>query len=638
MKLRYFYSAVIGLLFFLDSLPYAFGGPNRPIVNIGVITDGPWVRELITFPEAFLQQEIIDLTKGEFDVRFPPDKRIQADWSVNGVRRAVDLLLNDSRVDLIITLGILSSNYVCQQKTLKKPVIAPFVFDPELQGLPLRDGASGVSNLNYVASYKHFEKDLKLFREVVPFNRLTILVDQLLENFPEVIEKIRQTADAMGISTTILSVGASIEDIFDKISSDTQAVYVTPLLRITPMEFNRLVQFLNKSRLPTFSLWGREEVEKGIFASAAPKSDISRLARRIALNVQRILLGEDAGSIPVAFSRDEQLTVNMATARAIGVYPSWSILTEAVLLNEDDKGIERQLTLGEAVREAVEANLQIEAENRKVSAGQHMVREARSTLLPQFDVGSQGLIIDEDRAEGSLGQQPEKTITGSLKATQILYSEDAWSNYHVQGHLQQTRIEQRETLRLDIALEAAIAYLNVLRATTLVRIQKENLKLTRANLERARVRQTIGVASPAEVFRWESEIANNRRAVLDSQARLGQARNALNRLLHRPLTEPFVASEANLSDPLLLVSDRRFFAYVENPRKFKIFGDFLVREAFDQAPELRQLDASIAAPLRTGLCFQPTGPTGYPLFHSKVILRSCLPKGVPEGVRGRFWT
>ena len=41
-------------------------------------------------------------------------------------------------------------------------------------------------------------------------------------------------------------------------------------------------------------------------------------------------------------------------------------------------------------------------------------------------------------------------------------------------------------------------------------IQEQNLERTRSNLALARVRETIGAANPAEILRWESEIANNR--------------------------------------------------------------------------------------------------------------------------------
>jgi outer membrane protein TolC len=191
--------------------------------------------------------------------------------------------------------------------------------------------------------------------------------------------------------------------------------------------------------------------------------------------------------------------------------------------------------------------------------------------------------------------QPERSLTGSATARQLIYSDDAWTNFSVEKRFQTSREEQRQTVKLDIARDAAVSYLRVLRTKTSERIQKENLKLTRANLDRARVRVSIGVASRAEEFRWESEIATSRQVVLRAQARRQQAETNLNRLLNRPLEEPFLTEETDLSDPLLLVSDKRFFYYVDNPRNFSLFRNFLVEEGLDVAPELKRLDASIAA-------------------------------------------
>ncbi len=156
----------------------AQGASKLPIVRIGVVRDGLSVR----FPEnvVLFQQEILDLTSGEFDVRFPPDKSVQGNWTVAGVKRAVDRLLADPKVDLILALGAIASNEICQRRNLPKPVIASLVIDAELQGLPLREGASGVKNLTYINSFNSLKRDVRTFREIVPFSRLAVLVDTLI--------------------------------------------------------------------------------------------------------------------------------------------------------------------------------------------------------------------------------------------------------------------------------------------------------------------------------------------------------------------------------------------------------------------------------------------------------------------------
>ncbi|NNF84570.1 MAG: TolC family protein, partial [Deltaproteobacteria bacterium] len=579
--------------------PDPAGKPAIPIVRIGIVRDGPTIGRL-AIPGQILIREIRELTQGEFDVRFPEEKRLHGNWTADGVKRAVDLLLADPEVDLLLALSPLTSHEVAHRGTIPKPAIASIVIDVDFQDMPFRDGKSGVRNLNYLTSFHKFERDLKSFREIVSFSRLVIILDRhFLEAFPKMRAEAERIARENRVEITFIPAESSADSVIASLPAGAEAILVTPLPRFLPDAFEKLVSGINRRGLPSFSMFGRLEVEMGIMAGVAPASDPLRLARRLALNVQRILLGEDAGSLPVVFPQREQLTINMATAHAVGFSPSWSLLTEAVLLNEEKTGILRRLSLASTVREAVAANLDLAVSDKAVAAGKENIREARSALLPQIDISSEGVIIDRDRAEASLGSQAERTFSGSATLTQRIYSEKAWANLNVQRHTQVTIEEEREQLRLDIALDAALAYLNVLRAKTSLRIQKNNLQLTRSNLELGRFRREIGYSGPADVFRWESKIATDRIAVLDAIAQHKQAETALNRILHRPLEEDFVTEEASLDDPGLFTSDSRFFSYIDNPRDYGIFRDFMLQEGLNAAPELRRIDATIAAQERT---------------------------------------
>ena len=69
----------------------------------------------------------------------------------------------------------------------------------------------------------------------------------------------------------------------------------------------------------------------------------------------------------------------------------------------------------------------------------------------------------------------------------------------IQKNLQKTREFERDQLKLDITQTAATAYLNILQAKSFEKIQQENLKLTRQNLEFARVREVVGSAGKDEL-------------------------------------------------------------------------------------------------------------------------------------------
>ncbi|MCB0295923.1 MAG: TolC family protein, partial [Calditrichaeota bacterium] len=308
-----------------------------------------------------------------------------------------------------------------------------------------------------------------------------------------------------------------------------------------------------------------------------------KIARRVALNLQRILLGEAPGDIPYAFSAGEELCFNMATARQIGVYPDWALITEAVLLNDQRTEVAQHWALQSAVLEGMRVNQDLLAKSREVAAGQQNIGTARANLLPQIDLSATAVQIDADRA-GTF--QAEQTVSGSATLTQVLFSDDAWANLSVQQSLQRSLEQEYGAERLNIAQHIATAYLQVLNAKTLERVQKENLKLSRSNLELARVRESVGFSGRSEVYRWESQIASNRQAVINANSLRNIAEIQFNRVLNRPLEEKFSTRETGMEDEGLLSEQGRLFRYMANPVSFKILRTFFVSEGLANSPEL----------------------------------------------------
>jgi hypothetical protein len=66
-------------------------------------------------------------------------------------------------------------------------------------------------------------------------------------------------------------------------------------------------------------------------------------------------------------------------------------------------------------------------------------------------------------------------------------------------------------------------------------------------------------------------------------------------VLHSPLEASFRTEEPTLDDPQLLSSFARILPYVDNPRFFEIFRDYMVQEGLETAPELRLSGAQIRA-------------------------------------------
>ena len=567
---------------------------DLPEFTIGIVVDGTMeVRPDVV--EVF-KNEISRLAEGEFTISFPDELVIEADGTREGINKALDKLLAHPETALVIALGAIGSTEALSRENLSKPLIAPLIFDAELQNAPKEGVGSGKENLFYLNLGTPIDQTLISFRRLVPFQRLGLLLDERdIKAVPALTKLSKQLSFEHSIEVDLIGVGRSAAEAVDKIPAETKAVMVGPLWQLTPEEVSILAQKLIERGIAGFAMTSYDYVEAGLFATTMPQNAFQQVARQVGISVQEILLGEDPAMLASRFSKGQKMAINMATARAISIYPGLDYMTGAQLLNEQRDDISRRVTLPEVVAEALQANLDLAVAERQVQAGTYAVREARSALLPQVLIGTGARRIDDDRAGASRGMSPEQAWSGTLRASQQLYSEGSWADYRVEQYLQSGRQFSRDSVRLDIIFSAATAYLNVLRQKTIEQLQKDNMRLTQANLERAEIRLGTGVAGPDELYRWQTQFANDRQVVLRAESASRDAMQGLNRILNRPLREEFIAEETDLSDPLLIGGNKMFYALIHNPLNFEKFSSFVLDQGIAVSPELKAIDEAIAA-------------------------------------------
>ena len=573
-------------------------------VRIGTVLDGGGPAALAF--RAAVREETERLLRVRFAASFPEDKQLVGDWSAARARQNVDALLADPQIDAVLALGIAASAYAGRQQVIARPVVAAFVVSPEMQGIPVavrerptagRSGVervrvSGVRNLSYVTYSQDLVREVETFREIAAFSKLALLLVEAVEaEFPSVREMVSRDLGTIGVEAAVVPAGASVEQVLARLPDDVEAVVLGGMPQLSDREFRNLVDALHERGLPTYSLEGQRDVRRGVVAGLGVERNELFLVRRIALNLFGILRGEDAAELPVDFIIDEQLTINMASARTVGIDPTFSLLTEAELVDDAGPRPVRRVSLADVVREAESVNLDLAAAGRRVAAGMQLVNEARSNLLPQASVSGQASID----GNGANALQGGRQVLGAVGFRQTIWSERARSGHDVERRRQVLREEERFQTRLDVVADAARQYLEVLRAKTVEDVQKRNLALTRSNLALARARVDVGAAGRGETLRWRSQVAQNRRSVLDAAAWRSQVEIAVNRILDRALEEPFDTVETGLDDPGLTVNFEVLGPFVERPSAFERFREFMTREALDASPELRRFDAAIRA-------------------------------------------
>ncbi len=295
---------------------------QKPRLWIGTITDGPWDRDQMIL--ATFENEIRASVGNSHDVEFPDEKQLNGDWTSNGVKLALNELLADPEVDVIITLGLVSSYEAVKMKTLAKPVIATQVVAPEFLEVPSKqvdlEYVSGISNLSYITVRGlDLVQKMGIFREIVPYSRLTFLFMESLESlFPTLEAEIRRELAPLADVDVIL-VGDSLGSALAALSPTVEAVILTPLPQLTPADYGRLLNILRDMRLPTFTLGNRSDIALGVMAGVISAEQTDLLARRTASNIREILDGKNAGNLPVDLPVDESLIINIEVAAAVGI-------------------------------------------------------------------------------------------------------------------------------------------------------------------------------------------------------------------------------------------------------------------------------------------------------------------------------
>ena len=564
----------------------------RDIV-IGTVSDGPLAREFVQFP--IIKQEIKNIVGDEFNILFPNQYELNGDWTAQGIEGQLKELLADSRVDIVIALGVVSSHIVSKIGPLSKPVIAPYVIDVELQDIPYVNNSSGKDNFVYLRFVNSVSDDLKRFHELVNFEHLAILVDELpVAAIPSLSGTVDRAAKDYGFDITLIKGKQDIDEITSQIPVSVDAVLVAPLLRVNDDDIRTLSEYLIEDELPSFSFLGQRELELGLMATIAGRSsDEVVFARRVATNVYRILLGVPASELNVDFYESDRLSINMKTARAIGVSPRWVDIQDAELLYNDTTANAKILKLSEAMARAVEANVDLQASQVNIDISDNDIGIARSGLLPQLNANTSYQATDQDRANPQ--SFAENSGDAGLQFNQTIYSDDQWASYTISKYMKSSTSLETTVALLDTLEQASNAYLNVLRTQALELVQKSNVELTRDNLELAKARVQIGDSSRSDVLRWKSQVARDRQNLLSAEADRLVAESELYRVLHLSPSEPIATSAESVSVVLEKLNQSQNRSLYDNPLAWEKFIKTQTKIAQDNAPEVMRFDYLIKA-------------------------------------------
>jgi putative tryptophan/tyrosine transport system substrate-binding protein len=283
------------------------------------LTDSQW---LAAFEQRMRELGWIDGRNVAIEVRWAEGHSERfAEIAAELVRLKVDVILTHNTPPVL----------AAKQATSVIPIVFASAGDPVGTGVvaSLARPGGNVTGLSSQLS-DTAGKRLELLREVVPSLRRLAIIGNA-GNPITVLEmgEVQGAARTLGLEVATLDIRRAddIAPAFDALKSRADALYVCgdPLVTTNRVRINTLAL---GGRLPTISVF-RQYVEAGGLMSYGP--NFADMFRRAADLVDKILRGAKAAEIPVEQATKFDLTVNLTTAKVLGL-----TIPESFLLRADE--------------------------------------------------------------------------------------------------------------------------------------------------------------------------------------------------------------------------------------------------------------------------------------------------------------
>ncbi|NMK50020.1 ABC transporter substrate binding protein [Achromobacter sp. Bel] len=255
------------------------------------------------------------------------------------VREAIkDRLATRKDIDLIIAMGTWAGQ---DMAGMGAPVPTIVASTSDAVGARITRSAqdSGLDNLHARVQPERYQRQVRLFHEIVPFKRLGLVYEDSPEGRTySAVEAVEQVAREQGfevVTCNAPSNGIAPEaatrnamECYARLAKQVDAAYVTVHRGITPASVDTLAEILRQARVPSFSMLGSEEVKHGLLLSLA-QADYSYVGLFYAETMARIFNGAKPRELSQVWIDPAKIALNLETARVIGFDPPVDILLAA---------------------------------------------------------------------------------------------------------------------------------------------------------------------------------------------------------------------------------------------------------------------------------------------------------------------
>ncbi|HEX3414365.1 MAG TPA: ABC transporter substrate-binding protein [Stellaceae bacterium] len=231
-------------------------------------------------------------------------------------------------VEVIVTVGTPAS-LAAMRATKAIPIIAQSG-DPIASGLAASLAHPGGNLTGMSSQATDVEgKRLQLLKELLPgLSRVGVLANPANPYTKFALENARRGAEILGLKLEVveLSTADAVDGALQALSlprPDAVLVIADPFLL---GERTRIAEFTARNRLPSMFTFHEHVVAGGLMSYATNYRD---LFQRMAVVVDKVLKGASPGDLPIEQPTQFELTLNLRTARELGIEIPSSLLARA---------------------------------------------------------------------------------------------------------------------------------------------------------------------------------------------------------------------------------------------------------------------------------------------------------------------
>lgn len=256
------------------------------------------------------------------------------------MRKSISDRLNSRKdIDLLIAMGTWAGQDL-RELGPPVPTIVGSVSDAIASGLADSEQDSGRDNMHTRIEPERYQRQLRLFHEIVGFDTLGIVYESSEEgrSYAAVAAAEQVAAErnfklehchAPSASIPLEQAVENAVNCYVRLAErHVGAVYVTTHRGVTNESIETIATRLLQARIPSFSMAGSREVAKGLLMSIA-QADLSHVGLFHAETIARTLNGAKPRQLSQLWVAPPKIALNLSTARRIGFDPPVDILLAA---------------------------------------------------------------------------------------------------------------------------------------------------------------------------------------------------------------------------------------------------------------------------------------------------------------------